>query len=85
MMVALIPDSVPGVPASAGVRTEPAEAGTPVLGPCGSDLHPSPPIQTLVHERSRMTGGTGCQINIPMTNPFQTVSQAHLLSGDAGW
>jgi hypothetical protein len=34
----------PGVPASAGVRPEPAEAGTPVLGPCGSDFPPSLPI-----------------------------------------
>jgi len=32
------PNRAPGVPASAGVRPEPAEAGTPAPEPCGSDL-----------------------------------------------
>ena len=80
MMVVLIPDSAPGVPASAGSGRTPAEAGTPVLGPCRSDLHPAPLLRTLVHDRSRMTDGTGCQANTPMTNLFQKVSERNRVS-----
>jgi len=36
MLVARIPDSAPGVPASAGSGRTPAEAETPAPGPCGS-------------------------------------------------
>jgi len=34
---------------------------------------------SLFHDRSRMTDRTGGRANIPMTNPFQTVSENYIV------
>jgi hypothetical protein len=64
----ILPTAFHGDPA----KKSPPER-TPALGPCGSNRHSDPSFRTLWHARSRMTGGTGCQANIPMTHHFQTV------------